>query len=235
MYLQQSSKIYFFKTHKVSIKKSHPYYYVKLMINNNLAQYGGGIFVADDTERSVCGGGATQTIHDECFIQTFRLYHSKSADIFNTFMTNNMATQSGADIYGGLLDRCIASKNVKYIGLNYIKKTVKSSTELSISSMPVRVTVHSNDYTISTRKGHTFKISVMAVDQVGNPVNATIRSSVVSESGVGRLKEGQANREVGNQCTELEYNVFSQDSSAQVEFYAEGPCTNLGISRQLNY
>ena len=50
---------------------------------------------------------------------------------------------------------------------------------------------------------------------------------------VGRLKEGQAEQEVGNQCTELEYNVFSQDSSAQVELYAEGPCINLGISRQL--
>ncbi len=73
----------------------------------------------------------------------------------------------------------------------------------------------------------------MAVDQVRNPTNATIRSSVITESGVGRLKEGQAEQEVGNQCTELEYNVFSQESSAQVELYAEGPCTNLGISGQL--
>ncbi len=88
--------------------------------------------------------------------------------------------------------------------------------------------------TIYTRKGHTFKINVMAVDQVRNPLNTIIRSSVVSNSGVGRLKEGQAEQEVGNQCTELEYNVFSQDSSAQVELYAEGPCINLGVSRQLN-
>ncbi len=28
--------------------------YVTLMINNNLAQYGGGIFVADDTESGAC-------------------------------------------------------------------------------------------------------------------------------------------------------------------------------------
>ena len=77
------------------------------------------------------------------------------------------------------------------------------------------------------------KISVKAVDQVGNPSNATIRSSVITESRVGRLKEGQAEQKIGNQCTELEYNVFSQDSSAQVELYAEGPCTNLGISKKL--
>ncbi|XP_064388159.1 uncharacterized protein LOC135336328 [Halichondria panicea] len=73
----------------------------------------------------------------------------------------------------------------------------------------------------------------MAVDQVGNPMNATIRSSVISESGFDRLNEGQTQQKVGKQCTELEYNVFSQDSFAQVELYAEGPCINLGISRQL--
>ncbi|XP_064389150.1 uncharacterized protein LOC135337181 [Halichondria panicea] len=64
--------------------------------------------------------------------------------------------------------------------------------------------------------------------------NAIIHSSVITESRrVDRLKEGQAQQEVGNQCTELEYNVFSQDSSAQVELYAEGPCNNLGISKQI--
>ena len=73
----------------------------------------------------------------------------------------------------------------------------------------------------------------MAVDQVGNAMSATIHSSVVSKSGVGRLKEGQTEQEVGNQCTELKYNVFSQDSSAQVALYAEGPCNNSGISRKL--
>ncbi len=72
----------------------------------------------------------------------------------------------------------------------------------------------------------------MAVDQVGNPTNATIHSSVITDSGFDRLKEGQAKQTVGHQCTELEYNVFSQDSSSQVELYAEGPCINLGISKQ---
>ncbi len=74
----------------------------------------------------------------------------------------------------------------------------------------------------------------MAVDQVGNPINATIHSSVITESGVGCLKEGQTELKVGNHCTELEYNVFSQDSSAQLELYAaDGPCINLGISRHI--
>ncbi len=239
MYLQQSSKLYLFKKNEEDLNH---YRYVKLMINNNLAQYGGGIFVADDTQRSACGGATetddTRTIFADCFIQTIKLYQDNYIlNTFNTFMTNNAATQSGADIYGGLLDRCTASQNAEYdissneSGLDYIINTIKSSTELSISSKPVQVifcNYSQSDY-VSTKKGNTFKISVMALDQVGNPINATIRSSVVTESGVGRLKEGQAKQEVGNQCTELEYDVFSQDSSAQVELYAEGPCINLGI------
>ncbi|XP_064388815.1 uncharacterized protein LOC135336877 [Halichondria panicea] len=232
MYLQQSSKLYhLFK----KIDKLKNTIDVKLMINNNLAQYGGGIFVEDDTQTSACGREATETIFSECFIQTIELNQRKTKTLsyFITFMANNTATQSGADIYGGLLDRCIAKYHIYSLnGLEYIIKTVKSSSKLSISSRPVQVIICNNDH-ISSRKGHMFRISVMAIDQVGNPTNATIHSSVISESGFVRLKEGQAKQEVGNQCTELEYNVFSQDRSAQVELYAEGPCINLGISRQL--
>ena len=238
VYLQQNSKLYILKE-----ELEYSCCYVKLLINNNSAQYGGGIFVADDTESSTCRGGATnnatQTIVADCFIQTIQLYERDSSDdrnYFNTFMANNTAIQSGADIYGGLLDRCTVSQNAEYDNsanaLDYIYNTINSSTELSISSKPVQVIVCSDDY-ISAKKGHTFKISVMAVDQVRNPMNATIHSSVVSESRLNRLKEGQAEQEVDNQCTELKYNVFSQDSFAQVELYAEGPCISLGISKQL--
>ena len=249
VYLEQSSKLYLFK--KLQTKKL---FCVKLMINNNSAQHGGGLFVADDTQRSACGRAtesnavSTQTITAECFIQTIKLYTCGSGEktcktckkYFNSFMANNTATHSGAEIYGGLLDRCTASQSAEYSsnGLDYINKTVKFSTEpLSISSMPVQLkfcNYSPSDYIISTKKGNTFKISVMAVDQVGNPMNATIHSSVITESGVGRLKEGQTELKVGNHCTELEYNVFSQDSSAQLELYAaDGPCINLGISRHI--
>ncbi|XP_064389550.1 uncharacterized protein LOC135337549 [Halichondria panicea] len=242
VYLQQRSRMYLFKT---DVEYRTQDLLVKLMINNNLAQYGGGIFVADDTDSGACKVGATEIdatyiIFADCFIQTISLYgYYYDPNYFNTFMTNNTATQSGADIYRGMLDRCTISSSAEYQissnTLDYINNTIKSSTELLISSRPVQVMFcnYSQNYYVSTKKGHTFKISVMAVDQVGNPVNAAIRSFVVTDSRVGRLKEGQAEQEVGNQCTELEYNVFSQDSSAQVELYAEGPCNNLGISRQL--
>ena len=108
----------------------------------------------------------------------------------------------------------------------------------SVSSQPVQVmfcnvSVLMDQSTVHVKKGGPFKVYALAMDQVGNPVNATIHSSVVTESRVGRLKEGQTEQTVGNQCTQLEYNVFSQDSSVQLELYADGPCTNLGISRKV--
>ncbi|XP_064389952.1 uncharacterized protein LOC135337875 [Halichondria panicea] len=155
----------------------------------------------------------------------------------NTFLTNNTATQSGADIYGGLLDRCTVDVSAELSssdnGFEYLNNTVHYSW---IASKAVRVKLcNTTKQAISVRKGQAFTISIMAVDQAGNPMNnAKIHSSVITESSrVDRLKEGQAQQEVGNQCTELEYNVFSQDSSAQVELYADGPCNNLGISRQI--
>ena len=246
VYLQQNSKLYLFKKDiEYPMSRPRDQLFVKLMINNNSARYGGGIFVADDTESGACRGGATetnttQTIFSDCFIQTIKQYRKRFAtpNYFNSFMTNNIATQSGADIYGGLFDRCTASQNAEYhISSNeslsdYVRKTVKFS---SISSRPIQVILcnHSQSDNISTKKGHVIIVSVTAVDQVGNSLNATIRSSVITESRVGRLKEGQAEQTVGNQCTELEYNVFSQDRSAQVVLYADGPCINLGISRQI--
>ncbi len=96
VYLQQSSKLYLFKK-----KPEHQSYFVRLVINNNSAEYGGGIFVADDTESGACRVGATKNdatkiIFTDCFIQTIRLHSAKSINqnYFNTFMTNNTATQS---------------------------------------------------------------------------------------------------------------------------------------------
>ena len=105
----------------------------------------------------------------------------------------------------------------------------------SISSRAVQVKFCKYGFSqfIFIRKGGSFEVHILAVDQVGNPVNATIHASVVTDSGVGRLKEGQTEQTVGSQCTKLEYSVFSQDSSAQLELYADGPCTNLGISKQI--
>ena len=85
---------------------------------------------------------------------------------------------------------------------------------------------------VSIKKGEMFTVKLVAVDHVGNPLNATIISSFQSESGNGRLKAGQVEQQVGDQCTELEYNVYSQDNSAEIHIHADGPCGDKGVSRK---
>ena len=87
---------------------------------------------------------------------------------------------------------------------------------------------------VSKYKGELFTVSVAVVDQVGNPLNTTVSSSLSSESGNDHFKGGQVEQQLGNQCTELEYNVYSQDSSVQLHLhlYAEGPCgNNIEVSK----
>ena len=88
--------------------------------------------------------------------------------------------------------------------------------------------------TISINKGELFTVSVTVIDQVGNPMNATVSSSLSSKSGNGHFKGGQVEQQVGNKCTGLEYNVYSQDSSGELylHLYAEGPCGyNIEVSK----
>ena len=247
IFFQGNSKIYLMKEEHENHAHGTVKHFVRLEVTNNSAIYGGGIFVEDN---STAGGlhcqGAEQfknsdeaSVSPDCFIQTIRLYEPtefmKNHNYKNTIIKNNTA-RSGSVLYGGLLDRCTVSIQAevyeeKLNGLQYFQKTVTILEGSSIASDPVQVIFCSNSL-VSTGKGETFKIRIQAVDQLRNPTSATIYSSVVTESGVGRLKEGQTEQRVGNYCSEIEYNVFSQDSSAQVELYADGPCTNLGISKQ---
>ena len=85
---------------------------------------------------------------------------------------------------------------------------------------------------LSKKKGEMFTISLVAVDQVGNPLNASIKSYFSSKSEIGRLNEGQGERQIGSHCTELEFNVYSHDNSAQLNIHAIGPCGSMGVSRK---
>ena len=128
------------------------------------------------------------------------------------------------------------SRNPDY----FIGRISRSDVKELISSEAVRVEfclddVISPNYShpnVSIKKGEMLTVSLVAVDQVGNPLNATIISSFQSKSGNGRLKAGQMEQQVGDQCTELEYNVYSQDNSAQIHIYADGPCSDKGVSRK---
>ena len=172
--------------------------------------------------------------------------------------TQNHAKISGSTLYGGLLDRCavnsFAEVHDKYFkdrgdGIDYFKNVstptyfgnrmeIVIDTNLSLSSDPVRVCLCfnadqnsdcSHQYYTEVKKGHVFTLSVVAVDQVGKPVSATIQTSLqFTESG---LAEGQLARKINAECTNLIFNVVSPHKSENLFLYAlDGPCKDAELS-----
>ena len=241
IYLEENSKIF---VRKFIIEPNIRSFEqeVRLNFTSNSAEKGGAIFVADNTNNGVtCQGANTEIYQTECFFQTLGLHQTVVPSVFltliNIFFSNNTAHQSGSDIYGGLLDRCTTNQNAE---LTHYLQRLKQIEPKLISSDAVKVefclnNVISPNYShpnVSIKKGEMFTVSIVAVDQVGNPLNATIISSFQSKSGNGRLKAGQVEQQVGDQCTELEYNVYSQGNSAQIHIHADGPCGDKGVSRK---
>ena len=216
----------------------------------NTADYGAAMFVDDDTYTSTC----SRKLKGECFFQVLERYYVYKATRKYLQFSQNTARYSGSTLYGGLLDRCAVSpfvelspysrldSRIKTNGLVHFK-SVTSSTNLSISSGPVKVCHCDNEeydcelnYTLSksVRKGEVFTVSVVAVDQVSRPVNATIQTSLThSESG---LAEGQLSREIRDKCTHLLFSITSTHHREELSLYAsDGPCKDADSSKLTYY
>ena len=111
-------------------------------------------------------------------------------------------------------------------------------TNFSISSSPVGVCLCVNNVhdcthqeNIQAKKGEMFSLSLVAVDQVGKPVDAIIQTSLnFTESGIS---EGQLTREIPAQCTDLSFNVVSpHDSETLILYASDGPCKDAELSRR---
>ena len=109
---------------------------------------------------------------------------------------------------------------------------------LSVSSGPVRVCLCFNAYQnndcryqhyTEVKKGQTFTLPIVAVDQVGQPVSAIIQTSLrYTESG---LAEGQLARRIPAECTNLTFNIVSPHESENLSLYAsDGPCKDVEFS-----
>ena len=235
MYLEFNSKLYVLKTSPTFSR----FYFVNFISNS--ASYGGAVYVADDTNSGTCSPD------NECFIQTLTLHISDSSHLTteSILLSENTATEQGSNLFGGLLDRCIPSpfaevylkQRIHYSGVTYLQN-IGNKTEInSISSQPVRVCFcnieHEPDcsyqlQTITVKKGEAFYVSVVAVDQVNNTVDANIITTISSSD--GGIGEGQQTQSVGTNCTDLTYNLYSPHDSETINLYADGPCESAALS-----
>ena len=211
----------------------------------NSASYGGAVFVNDDTYAAdACTGSDT-----ECFFQVFALYHevflnrALTSDLGKSFdFQDNQAYVHGSSLFGGFLNRCTMSSFVGmdygYNGSVYFNEvSTGESTSHFISSRPTQVCPCIADAvcckclnpSIEVKKGEMFTVSLVAVDQMGELVKATIQSGLMfNESG---LAEGQLRRTIPDECIELTFNVISPQDSEELALYAsDGPCKDAAAS-----
>ena len=234
----------------ICLEASSKFYIKKLSLTSeavqyieNSANYGGAIYVADNTTTGTCASSEVRTVttslQTECFIQILKPVTDNSyppiEDYF--YFSQNLANISGANLYGGLLDRC----TVYNFGRNIQYSTVAKSVLNDTTSEPVRVclcvsknnsTVLNctyNPYAINVMKGRNLTLQVAAVDQVNRQVNATIYGSLKSRK--GHLREGQQTQSIGALCTNLNYSIISPvQHRDHLVLYADGPCRDFGIS-----
>ena len=232
----------------------------KVEFSENSADHGGALFVNDTTNSGTCYATAFRgitTTSTECFFQNLGLHQYQESDlnVQNTYFINNLARVAGDILYGGMLDRCTVSAFTEYFGLysNSTRRALSAtsyiasisnitnqdfSTAKTVSSKAVRVCFcrdRQQDCSYHppskyVRKGETFTISLVAVDQVDNTISNNIIHASVSLR--AKLGEGQSIQQTNSNgsCTKLTYTILSEQNYEQLNLYADGPCMDIGIS-----
>ena len=238
LYLEDNPKLYVLKS-QISQKDEY-----QLLFYDNYANYGGTIYVADDTNSGACSP------NNECFIQTLALHQTAYDSLINIHFSGNTASEQGANLFGGLLDRCIPSpfaevyqqrQTPHYSGVSYLEE-ISNITALdidTISSLPVQVCFCNTESesncsyqptTVKVKKGEAFTVPLVAVDQVNHSVDGNIISSLSSQD--GGFSEGQQTQSVGRSCSNVTFNVFSPHDSETINLFADGPCGSSMLSTQ---
>ena len=229
MHLQANPRLNILKYHYTRVSDSF------ITLIDNHASFGGAIFVADTINTGACLSNV------ECFVQSLAFYESRSkTNNLNIFFAGNTALEYGADLYGGLLDRCTLSLFSEFYQNDGNKKLLPgtiylqsmSNVELDfVTSHPVWVCFCNSSgkpdcmYQPPPKKvkrGEEFTVSLVAIDHVNHPVDADVISLLSSsESG---FDEGQQTQRVGRNCTDLKFNVFSPNDAENITLFADGPC-----------
>ena len=253
--LEVSAKLYILKLQYSNRNKQRLYHH-KIIISANSADYGGAVYIADDTNSATCAS-TDYRIHStltECFMQVLALHDELRTPMILDYVnfTDNYAHVSGSTLFGGLLDRCTVSPYAEVYnnynpnlqrkpdiinGVTYIKTVSTIDDSSTISSNPIQIRFCRDsepDYSlqrkrITTKKAKVFTLLIVAIDQVNHTVNATIRSSLSSIH--GGLGEDQSLQNITDSCSPVNFSVFSPHTSEMLILHAEGPCKDAKLSQ----
>ena len=237
------------------------YTYTFTFIGNS-AEYGGALFVADDTNSGTCASTSYKSYSaaTECFIQALTLKDESTSYIY-LFFENNSGRYSGSTLYGGLLDRCTISpfsevyagsnpdeKGVPPVELNGLSGVIGGVKFLSsnnsydvhvVSSDAVRVCFCKNNrpdcnYQPSTKVVKKGERFSVSLVAVDH-INNTVGNTTIRSAlstQLGGLGENQLHQTVLDDCTNLKFEVFSPYTTEELIIYAEGPCKDAMFSQR---
>lgn len=227
-----------------------------IRFQGNTADHGAAMYVDDATKFDTCiTTPANITPASECFfnVMDFSAATENTKTVESFIIDHNDATYNGSALFGGLLDRCtphiltagigntlltgtIVGENTD--GLSYLQKVSNIKNIKSIASLPTRVCfcngteincdVRIKAHERKVKKGETFTVKVIAVDQIGSPVPSRIFSFL--SSGKSSLDRGRRSW-IGANCTKIPYSVLSPYETEQVSLFADGPCRDADPSR----
>ena len=166
---------------------------------------------------------------------------------------DNQAYESGSVLFGGLLDRCMIINTTTYSkyysggagyqtidGVTYFRKissidnnspTVMNKVS-EISSYPLRICFCTADSLpdcgfdvseVHVKKGERFNLSLVAVDQISQPLNNIAIYAYFKFSEVG-LGENQMAQYIPDTCANVTFNIYSSKSAVELNIYPGGPC-----------
>ena len=202
-------------------------------ISNFATYHGGALYVNDDSSNNeFCV--PQDAVVTECFFSSIFFYFE-----------GNIADVSGADLFGGFLDRCtpkMRSSNSEEsdveVGLSSLYKSSNIKSSDTISSLPVRVcfcrngapdcTYQPGFFQVETER--SFSVEIIAFDQVTHGVNATFDCSLRSSS--GRLHQDEIVQHASKNCTKLNFGLelVTTLGLENLLLSVRGPCNATGTS-----
>ena len=249
---------------KVYILKSTPYYESFSIVNftGNSANYGGAIYVSDDSNPGVCNPNYNSHYKaKECFFQIPAVYSSTLANFSinsqNIFFSHNHAITSGSSFYGGLINRCKlqhftefqnlsqsdidsptnSSQDVFVGGLSYM--THISNLNISdIGSEPVQLCFCKDNLADCNYQPNPIRVNKgkgFSIELVAvDQVKHPVNATIHSLffKTLGGLRKDQATQNISEACSMLNFNLFSPYDKEELIMSAESSCMSSPQSQR---
>ena len=201
---------------------------------NNRATLGGAIYVDDSSNPFIYCTQIEKCAPTECFFLLPGQNLSNGLDVQLVF-ENNSADDAGSVLFGGAIDNCKLTGQDSYSSGEVFDMLVHiedDNTNSSISSQPFRICPCENNLPNcgesfmkgTLHPGETFQASVVAVGQRNGTVSAAVRSTIED----GSLQSLQYLQQANNNCTTLDYTVFSLSDAVYLNLYEDGQCSKFG-------